>query len=128
MRKYTLKPNAAKNTNYIEKYFKQKLRRIKSPKVSYKLFTNHHKSPQICESQIVYRWWFASDLQTQNLAKLIRICSLSCRYLCELSKGTNFICRSSSHLYTLFSVTYVQFVNFYTVRKKLTGKYKENMT
>ncbi len=32
MRKFTLGLNATENTDYIEKYFKQKLRRIKFPK------------------------------------------------------------------------------------------------
>ncbi len=76
----------------------------------------------------MYRWLFASDLQTQNLVNLIRVGSPSCRYLCKSSKGMNLIRRSLSHLYILFAVIYVQFIYFYTLLKKLMGKSVENMT
>ncbi len=67
------------------------------------------------------------DLQTQNLMNLIRVGSPSMSVFTQIVKGTNLICQSLGHLYTLFAVTYVQFAYFYTICKKLMGKSAENM-
>ncbi len=73
-------------------------------RAGHRLCANDRESPEICRSWIVYRWWFVGDLETENLANLVRVGSLSCQYLCELSKGTNLICRSLSYLCTLSAV------------------------
>ncbi len=69
---------------------------------SYRLFAILCKSVQTCESQIVYRWWLNSDLKTLKSANLIHICLGYWWYLHKISKGTNMICLSVKHFYTLF--------------------------
>ncbi len=87
----------------------------------YRLLANRCELPRISELRIVYRQWFTSDLQTYKLANLICVGSRSCRYSHELSKGTNTIRFSLSHLHTLFAVTYVQFAYFYTMCQETDG-------